>query len=156
MKTVIVKPNLTFNSGNARMVLTQIGAGTITDCFDGSLLCELTDEQIRLFRLKGSMHQITVNEPPQGSTLDQAIERTATLQAQEQVAEWQETTGCATPEEFSATFNQLRADWASALADLNATISDWQRVTGVSCPDLFAEEDKPRAFREVEAKPKGK
>ena len=62
MKTVIVKPNLTFNSGNARMVLTQIGAGTITDCFDGSLLCELTDEQIRLFRLKGSMHQITVNQ----------------------------------------------------------------------------------------------
>lgn len=139
MKTVIIKPNLTFNPGNARMVLTQIGAGRITDCFDGSLLTELTDEQIRLFRLKGPMHQITVNEPPQGTTIDALMAAAPMQELQATIFAWQEATGCATPEEFATTFNDLRGDWAKAQADLNATISDWQRVTGVSSPELFAE-----------------
>jgi hypothetical protein len=144
MKTVIIKPNLTFNPGNARMVLTQIGAGTITETPDGNLEAQLTDEQIRLFRLKGPMHQLTVVEPP--APPDPSVAVVGGFQSV--LAGWKAATGCATPEEFATTFNDLRGDWAKAQADLNATVSDWQRVTGVSSPALFAEE--------FEAKPKGK
>lgn len=47
-------------SGHAERVLGELGAGPIGHGKDGKIACQLTDEQILMWAIKGPAHRIEV------------------------------------------------------------------------------------------------
>ncbi len=57
---VLITPSTLLQSGHAERVLAELGAGPVGRGRDGKLVCQLTDEQIRLWGLRGGAHHIEV------------------------------------------------------------------------------------------------
>jgi hypothetical protein len=145
-KTVVITPNQSFNSGNARLLLSQLNCGPIVEQKNGNLEARLTDDQIAMFRLKGPMHQIKVTEPVSGDMSIAALG--------DEVLAWRTAAECDTPEELSANLNQMVDSFRNELneceetsASLSETVSSWKLVTGVATPEAFGAgfEAKPKA-----------
>jgi hypothetical protein len=112
-KHATIKPNLGFSPGHARGILTQIGSGPIAEGDDGSLSTELTDVQVRMFRLKAPMHAIAVDADAPAESPESAI------------------------------IAALRAEVASFQVDIDGLvlcIDEWKKATGVDTPAQFAQE----------------
>ncbi len=59
---VLITPSPLYMSGHAERVLGELGAGPLGHGKDGKIVCQLTDDQIKMWGLKAPAHHLEVRD----------------------------------------------------------------------------------------------